>query len=228
MTCTTLTRRLQGPKYPRYYPIFKKDEKWPALEYFDHQDRGKFADPTKPNLLAEGVQERILSPFIGSELRGVQLSQLSPAGLDELALHVAQRKVVVLRDQDFKDIGPERQVEIANYFGPIHRHPTSGNIEGFPEFHVGEHLLTYSFQRRADHHPVVYRDASHNRFDLRLNNRANHTSWHSDVVSPVSLEHFTSLLIGAPVLREADPGHDALLHARAAPARWRHDLRVAG
>ncbi|KZV73869.1 alpha-ketoglutarate catabolism dioxygenase [Peniophora sp. CONT] len=152
-----------GPKYPRYYPVFNNEEKWPPLEYVDHHDRGLDADPTKPNLLAEGVEERILSPFIGSELRGVQLSQLSPAGLDELALHVAQRKVVVLRDQDFKDIGPERQVEIANYFGPIHRHPTSGNIEGFPEFHV------------------VYRDASHNRFDLRLNNRINHTSWHSDV-----------------------------------------------
>jgi sulfonate dioxygenase len=67
----------------------------------------------------------------------LQLSQLSPEGLDELALHVAQRKVVVLRDQEFKDIGPERQIAIAKHFGPIHRHPTSGNIDGFPEFHVG-------------------------------------------------------------------------------------------
>ncbi|KAI0031599.1 hypothetical protein K488DRAFT_86672 [Vararia minispora EC-137] len=154
----------QGPRYPRYYPVFKLDEKWPPLQVFDHKDPGARADPTKPHLLTGNVKEHILSPFIGSEIHGVQLSQLSPEGLDELALHVAQRKVVVLRDQDFKDIGPERQVEIASHFGPIHRHPTSGNIEGFPEFHV------------------VYRDANHNRFfDRRVKERANHTSWHSDV-----------------------------------------------
>jgi sulfonate dioxygenase len=129
--------RQPGPKYPRYYPLFKLEEKWPPLEYFEHKDPGARADPAKPHLLTADVQERILSPYIGSELHGVQLSQLSSEGLDELALHVAQRKVVVLRDQDFKDIGPERQVQIASHFGPIHRHPTSGNIEGFPEFHVG-------------------------------------------------------------------------------------------
>ena len=50
------------------------------------------------------------------------------------------------------------------HFGPIHRHPTSGNVKGFPEFHV------------------VYRDPKHDRFrEYSGANRANNTSWHSDV-----------------------------------------------
>lgn len=26
---------------------------------------------------------------------------------------------------------------LSRYFGPIQLHPTSGNVKGFPEFHVG-------------------------------------------------------------------------------------------
>ena len=60
------------------------------------------------------------------------------------SLGVAERKVVLFRDQDFKDLTPERQIEIARHFGPIQRHPTSGNVKGYPEFHVGEEFLCRS------------------------------------------------------------------------------------
>jgi sulfonate dioxygenase len=43
----------------------------------------------------------------------VQISQLSEEGLNELALYAAERKVLIFRNQDFKDIGPDRQIEIA-------------------------------------------------------------------------------------------------------------------
>ena len=79
----------------------------------DHTDAGLRADPKKPNLLQEGATVHHLSPFLGTEIEGVQLSQLSKEGLDELALYTAERKVLVFRDQDFKDIGPDRQIEIA-------------------------------------------------------------------------------------------------------------------
>ncbi|TFY66777.1 hypothetical protein EVG20_g4313 [Dentipellis fragilis] len=154
----------KGPSYPFYYPYFDKEEKFPPTELFEHTDVGLRADPKKPHLLAEGVKVKNFSPYIGTELRGVQISQLTKEGLDELALFTAERKLVVFRDQDFKDIGPDRQIEIARHFGPIQRHPTSGNVKGYPEFHV------------------VYRDANHNRFKEYLGgDRANHTSWHSDV-----------------------------------------------
>ena len=54
-----------------------------------------------------------ISPYLGAVVTGVQVSQLSKEGLDELALYTAERKVLVFRDQDFKDLGPERQKEIA-------------------------------------------------------------------------------------------------------------------
>lgn len=139
----------------------------------DHTDPGSRANPSKPNLLGSGVTTNDISPYIGTEISGVQISQLSKAGLDELALYTAQRKLLLFKDQDFKDLSPERQIEIArfvsdmerlssqysnrpSYFGPIQRHPTSGNARGFPgkcipnalprlpliffilEFHVGK------------------------------------------------------------------------------------------
>ncbi|KAF7297897.1 Alpha-ketoglutarate-dependent taurine dioxygenase [Mycena chlorophos] len=154
----------KGPSYPFYLPTFNNDEKWPPIEIFEHSDPGLRADPSKPNLLSANTKTRDFSPYIGTELRGVQISQLSPAGLDELALFAAERKVLVFRDQDFKDLGADRQIEIAKYFGPIHRHPTSGNVPGYPEFHI------------------VYRDANHDRFREYIgDDRASRTSWHSDV-----------------------------------------------
>ena len=78
-------------------------------------DPGTRADPKKPNLLSQGTSINHLSPFIGSEVSGVQISQLNKEGLDELALLTAERKVVVFHDQDFKDLSPERQIEIARF-----------------------------------------------------------------------------------------------------------------
>lgn len=75
-----------------YANIFHR---YPPLEPFEHYDHGKDADPSFPDLLPKGKAEvDELTPGIGSEVRGVQLSQLSKAGKDQLALYVAQRKVV--------------------------------------------------------------------------------------------------------------------------------------
>jgi hypothetical protein len=45
---------------------------------------------------------------------GVQLSELTDAQKNELALLVAERGVVVFRDQDFKDVGARRQKSSPN------------------------------------------------------------------------------------------------------------------
>ncbi|KAJ7595449.1 hypothetical protein C8J56DRAFT_922338 [Mycena floridula] len=152
------------PSYPFYYPYFDVEEKFPPTELFEHTDPGSRADRAKPHLLTANTAVHHLSPYIGTEVSGIQISELSKEGLDELALYAAERKLLLFRDQDFKDLTPERQIEIAGHFGPIQRHPTSGNVKGFPEFHV------------------VYRDAEHDRFREYIGgNRANFTSWHSDV-----------------------------------------------
>jgi sulfonate dioxygenase len=58
-----------------------------------------------------------LTPTIGTEVRGVQLSTLSAAGKDELARFVAERKVVAFRDQDFADLPIEEALAYGEYFG---------------------------------------------------------------------------------------------------------------
>jgi sulfonate dioxygenase len=129
----------------------------------DHVDVGTRADPKKPHLLNPNVITRDISPYLGTEVSGIQLSELTKEGLDELALFAAERKVLIFRDQDFKDIGPDRQIEVAKFvfsiylsvffqsclttmslrhFGPLHRHPFTANIKGYPEFHVGESIST--------------------------------------------------------------------------------------
>ncbi len=81
----------------------------------EHTDPGSRADPAKPHLLNANTTTKNISPYIGTEVSGVQISELTKEGLDELALFTAERKVVIFRDQDFKDLTPERQIEIASY-----------------------------------------------------------------------------------------------------------------
>ena len=86
----------------------------------DHVDPGSRADPKKPNLLNANVTTHHISPYLGTEVSGVQISQLTKEGLDELALFTAERKVLIFRDQDFKDVGLDRQVELAKWvFNPL-------------------------------------------------------------------------------------------------------------
>jgi taurine dioxygenase/sulfonate dioxygenase len=93
----------------------------------------------------------------------VQLSKLSNEGKNELALLVAQRKVVAFRDQDFADLPIKEALDFGEYFGRHHIHPTSGSPEGFSEIHL------------------VHRNASKGEFDNYLRNRNSSVSWHSDV-----------------------------------------------
>jgi hypothetical protein len=67
--------------------------RYTPLEFFQHYDHGKDADAAFPNLLKDAKVED-LTANIGAEIRGVQLSKLTDKGKDELALFVAQKKVV--------------------------------------------------------------------------------------------------------------------------------------
>lgn len=69
-------------------------------------------------LLREGVSIDEMTPSIGSEVRGLQLSSMSSIQKDQLALLVALRKLVVFHDQDFADLPIQEAIEFAAYFGP--------------------------------------------------------------------------------------------------------------
>lgn len=53
-------------------------------------DRANFADPKKTSLLSGATKVDDLTPWIGTELHGLQINQLTNAQRDELALLVAE------------------------------------------------------------------------------------------------------------------------------------------
>ncbi|KAF2689028.1 dioxygenase-like protein [Lentithecium fluviatile CBS 122367] len=125
-------------KYAAYLPVYDTTTKFPPTELFDFEDRGLHADPAKPNLLQKdntNLKVSKLTPRVGTEITGLQLSQLTDAQKDELALLIAERGVVVFRDQNFKDIGPEKQKEFGKYFGRLHVHPVGAHVKDHIEFH---------------------------------------------------------------------------------------------
>ncbi|KAL2871158.1 TauD/TfdA dioxygenase family protein [Aspergillus lucknowensis] len=141
-------------KYARYLPVYDNETVYPPTQPFAFKDRGLAADKAKPHLFETGdpnVNITKLTPRVGSEVRGLQLSQLTDVQKDELALLIAERGVVVFRDQDFKDIGPEKQKAFAAYFGKLHIHPVGAHVEGHQEFHniyLGADNL-YRLQQRS-------------------------------------------------------------------------------
>jgi alpha-ketoglutarate-dependent taurine dioxygenase len=104
-----------------------------------------------------------LTPTTGSEVTGVQLSKLTNEGKDQLALLVAQRKVVAFRDQDFADLPIQDALNWGGYFGRHHIHPTSGSPEGYPEVHI------------------VHKYGATSEQNAFFANKNSSVSWHSDV-----------------------------------------------
>jgi sulfonate dioxygenase len=150
-------------QYPHYLPTWNPEQQYPALEPFEHVEHGKDADNSFTNLLPTGTQVTDLTPTIGTEVRGVQLSTLSSAGKDELARFVAERKVVAFRGQDFADLSIQEALDFGGYFGRHHIHPTSGAPEGYPEIHL------------------VHRGAGDKGAEAFFQARTSSVAWHSDV-----------------------------------------------
>ncbi|PSS05274.1 TfdA family taurine catabolism dioxygenase TauD [Coniella lustricola] len=145
---------IEGAKYTNYLPTWNPEQRYPPLTPFEHYEHGKDADLSFRELLASGSEVVDLTPTIGSEVRGVQLSQLSNAGKDQLARYVAERKVVAFRDQDFANLPIKDALEWGGYFGRHHIHPTSGSPAGYPEIHlvhrsVGDTFAQSFFQTRT-------------------------------------------------------------------------------
>jgi len=147
-------------------------------------DRGKNADPNFKNLLPLGSKIKKLTPLTGSVVKGVCCN----AGKDELALLVAQRKVVAFRDQDFADIPLRAAADFASYFGPIHIHPISGSPECYPEIHI------------------VHRGSRNSDFDETLLSRNSSVHWHTDITFELQPAGISFLY----VLEQPETGGDTL------------------
>ncbi|KAL4872998.1 hypothetical protein BDV12DRAFT_182626 [Aspergillus spectabilis] len=152
------------PLYPAYLPV-RPEGFTPTLDVpaFDAEEPGLRADHALPEILSPKANFKNITPRVGTEIRDLQLSQLTAAGLDQVALLAAQRGVLVFRGQDFADIGPERQLSIAKHFGPLHKHPTMGYPKGTgPEFQV------------------VYADDKVGNLRDLLGSRTSYDLWHVD------------------------------------------------
>jgi sulfonate dioxygenase len=130
------------------------------------------------------VQIEDMTPATGSAIKGVQLSQLSAKGKDQLALLVARRKVVVFRDQDFADLPIDKALDWGGYFGRHHIHPTSGAPKGHPEIHL------------------VHRGVNDPTSKQLLADRLHTVAWHSDVTYDIFADGVEAYRRLSPALRE--------------------------
>ncbi|SCU99072.1 LAME_0G01728g1_1 [Lachancea meyersii CBS 8951] len=123
-----------------FLPEWNQNENYKALEFHHYEDPGLRADAGFPNLFSEFAPSQAsvkkITPKLGTEIDGIQLTELSNAAKDELALLVAQRGVVVFRNQDFAKRGPQYAVDYGKHFGKLHIHQTSGAPKNHPELHI--------------------------------------------------------------------------------------------
>lgn len=151
--------------YKDFLPTWDPRQKYGPLSFFKYEEPGLRADHSFPNLFPSNldVKQKRITPKLGTEVRNVQLLALNSAGRDELALFVAQRGVVVFRDQDFAQKGPQFATDYGRHFGRLHIHPTSGAPKGFPELHI------------------TYRRPDATEFERIFADRNSNVGWHSDV-----------------------------------------------
>ncbi|KAJ6094577.1 hypothetical protein N7467_002090 [Penicillium canescens] len=150
-------------KYPQYLPSW--DPIWfDPLTPFEYNDPAlRVRDKSKRNLLNESSKISHIQPNIGSVVEGVQLSSLTSAGRDELALLISERKVVAFPEQDLIDAGPDAQEEFMRHFGKPNYQPVSGSMTDHPAFHI------------------IHRDGNREEISRFLEQRTTTTLWHQDV-----------------------------------------------
>lgn len=171
-------------KYPEYAAKASLEEagKYNNQPNPDHakNDKGHLGDPEFKNLFkSPKVKQFDLSPNFGTEVDGLQLSQLDDAGKNDLALFLETRGLAVFRNQDFRDQGPDFAVKFGRYFGPLHIHPVALTAEGHPEIFV-----------------TLRKPGDETRFDQEFKTRTGLYGWHSDISFeeyPSSFSFFVAL-----------------------------------
>lgn len=162
-------------KYPEY---LHKTDLQESGTYNNHEnpnhvknDKGHLGDPTFKNLFKSGQKfdQFDISPNYGTEIDGIQLSELDDDAKNDLALYIEQRGLVVFRNQDFRDKGPRFVRDFGRYFGPLHIHPVSYSAKGFPEIFV-----------------TLRKEGDESRYESEFKHKTGAFQWHSDV----SFEHY--------------------------------------
>lgn len=109
----------QGYSYRPAPPLYLQDVYKIREDEWEHVDAGARAVKSKKNLFAAATKVTDLTAHIGTEIEGLQLRDLTPEQRDELALLIAERSVVFLRDQQ---ITPQQQKELGDWYGVVEVH----------------------------------------------------------------------------------------------------------
>lgn len=172
-------------KYPEYLGAFKIEDEGKYNNFKNpdggKNDKGHLGSPSFENLFPKGstVTKFDLSPNYGTEIDGIQLSELDDKGKNDLALFLEKRGLAVFRNQNLRDKGPAFSKSFGEYFGPLHIHPVSYSAENHPEL-----LVTF---RKA---------GGEERYKTQFENKTNSTTWHSDISFeeyPASFSFFVAL-----------------------------------
>ncbi|CUM67333.1 uncharacterized protein PRCAT00005026001 [Priceomyces carsonii] len=169
------------PIVPKYEDIPKFVDEAHAIrnQEYPYIERGKNADPEKKALFGAAKEVINLTKHVGTEIVGLQLSELTDKQKDELALLIAERVVVFFRDQD---LSPQKQLEIGRYFGQVEVH---AQVPRVPNALDGENLNGIS---------VIWQDyARQNGLDLTFKRSiGGNSQWHTDLVhefQPAGITH---------------------------------------
>lgn len=111
------------------FPTFIDDALALRNEKQPYVERGANADPEKKALFGAATEVRDLTKNIGTEISGLQLNSLTDSQKDELALLVAERVVVLFKDQD---LDPKVHFELGQYYGRVDYHTKQFHIPGLP------------------------------------------------------------------------------------------------
>ncbi|KAJ4372011.1 hypothetical protein N0V83_003784 [Neocucurbitaria cava] len=140
----------EGPNSPSKHEIKKRSDKESSRAIPSQNEPESAVDDQTASLLSIATRTD-LNPSIGTQLSNVQLSNLTPPQLDELALLVSERGVVFFRDQD---LTAEEQIRIFEHYGRaagkqiVEKSQEALKIKSSKEDH-GE-KFTYAAERRNE------------------------------------------------------------------------------
>jgi taurine dioxygenase len=80
------------------------------------------------------LQIEPLSPVLGAEIIGADLTALSEESFTEIRTALTDHQVLFFRDQD--ELATDVQVAFAERFGPLHVHPAAPTLDGNPAVFV--------------------------------------------------------------------------------------------
>ena len=80
------------------------------------------------------MQVRPITPAIGAEVSGVDLTAISDQTFSAIEAAFTEYCVLVFRDQ--QELTPAQQVTFAKRFGDLHAHPAAPTLEGHAEIFV--------------------------------------------------------------------------------------------